>query len=386
MHVQWIRCDEAFRRLAGEWDELLTHSACNHPFMSWTWMHHWWQHYGQDKRLALVTVRENGRLIGLAPLCQDTEPGRFGTRILRFMGTGKVCSEYLSFMLRNGHELDGSRAIVDFLCEQAVGRWDLLELTEMCTASVMTAAIEQALEDRNETYYCGPGWNYYLVRLSGSWEEYLKSVSSSRRGRVRRMIRRLEKDGGRFQLVERPEELPKAWDHLIRLHQLRWTARDEPGCFTSERFERFHRSLLEPMLAQGRLFLSVLYVGDEAIAANYALRTDGRVYCYQSGLDPAWGKYQPGHALTAFGIREATARGVRTYDLLGGDPQAKDRWANDVVPSCRFLIAAPRATARMHFARRLAVYHLKQGLKQRGPTWLFGALKRAHRKLAGTSV
>src|SRR5215211_7874113 len=69
VEVELVEEGGGFAALEEEWEELHRHCPAATPFQSWAWLYSWWEHYGGDYELRLVTVRnENGLLVGLLPL------------------------------------------------------------------------------------------------------------------------------------------------------------------------------------------------------------------------------------------------------------------------------------------------------------------------------
>ena len=94
------------------------------PFRSWAWLSTWWRHYGRDCdgghpgcRLFVICVFDQAeRLIGIAPWYLD-DSGHQG-RVLRMLGSGEVCSDYLSVLCQPGMEYMVTRAMCDYLTEE----------------------------------------------------------------------------------------------------------------------------------------------------------------------------------------------------------------------------------------------------------------------------
>ena len=57
-----------FATLEEEWEDLHRNAAFATPFQSWAWLYSWWEFYGKDYELRVVTIREGGLLVGLMPL------------------------------------------------------------------------------------------------------------------------------------------------------------------------------------------------------------------------------------------------------------------------------------------------------------------------------
>lgn len=104
------------------WDELLVASGHPTPFVSWEWLSTWWNYFGMGT-LHIITVWDEGKMVGLAPLYQVHGP--WGMRSLRMMGNGQ--SDYLDFLTRAG---DGGAIYSELLktaCQSTDRVWILLE-------------------------------------------------------------------------------------------------------------------------------------------------------------------------------------------------------------------------------------------------------------------
>src|SRR4051794_385223 len=83
--------------LRDEWHGLLKDSDADCLFLTQEWLATWWAHFSRQRTLALVTLRRQGRLVGLAPFYLHTKT--FGSvlphRAMDFLATGVVGSDYL---------------------------------------------------------------------------------------------------------------------------------------------------------------------------------------------------------------------------------------------------------------------------------------------------
>src|SRR5437762_1360193 len=71
------------------------------PFREPLWLTTWWKHFGEQTtwlggatQLFVIAVETEGRLVGLAPWYLEVRP--LQERVLHWLGSGMVCSEYLS--------------------------------------------------------------------------------------------------------------------------------------------------------------------------------------------------------------------------------------------------------------------------------------------------
>src|SRR5438105_4444855 len=80
--------EEMFDGLQSEWNRLLDRSSSDTVFLRWEWIHTWWTLFKAERRFYALAVRDQGRLVGIAPLYID-RPGPLGVRQL------KLCSDEL---------------------------------------------------------------------------------------------------------------------------------------------------------------------------------------------------------------------------------------------------------------------------------------------------
>jgi CelD/BcsL family acetyltransferase involved in cellulose biosynthesis len=106
-----LRDAGALAALRDEWHALLMQSGGAEVFQTHEWMSTWWEVFGdQDRELFVVTVRQGGRLVGLAPFLirRIGRWSRAQVRRLEFLGTGEaeedeVCSDFLDIVAAPAH-------------------------------------------------------------------------------------------------------------------------------------------------------------------------------------------------------------------------------------------------------------------------------------------
>ncbi|HIQ20046.1 MAG TPA: GNAT family N-acetyltransferase, partial [Planctomycetes bacterium] len=212
-----------------------------------------------------------------------------------------------------------------------------------------------------------PGPSCWRIELPARWSDYLATLSKQRRKKLRRLERMAAGSGPfRARSVHSREDLLHGQRILIQLHQRRWEAQGQPGCFASARFRRFHCEVMSRLLEAGQLRLDWLELDGQPVAAEYQLTGAGVVYAYQSGMEPKAANHSPGTLSTLLALRRSIAEGFRAYDLLRGDEPYKSQWAARPRPGVEIWVAAPRASARLRHGARVAASQVKGLLGQSG--------------------
>jgi CelD/BcsL family acetyltransferase involved in cellulose biosynthesis len=368
-------CFNSFDELgpyAGDWQQL----ASGVPFRSWTWLSHWWQHYGPPddsgaRRLAVLGVFDDaGGLMGIAPWYLDCSA--LHGRVLRPLGSGEVCSDYLSVLCHPAAEDAVVQALADYLIESAGNarpdtlRWDLLQLDGVDAADRIVERLGDCLREFDCTIHRRAGPNCWRLELPADWQQYVASLGKNFRRDVRRLERELLGTGrAALHTVTLPGDLPRAMDILVELHQRRRQTLGEGGCYGSRRFLGFYRDVVPAMFGQGGVQFHWLELDGQPVAAEYQLAGDGVLYAYQSGVDPAAMEHQPGKLLNLAILRQAMERGHRAFDFLRGDEPYKARFGAQPRPQSVWRIVGPRSVARFRHGLWLAGSGVKGWVRAR---------------------
>jgi len=338
---------DALEALSTEWTALLGRSAGNEPTLSPKWLLTWWRTFGPvgGRRLSTLLIREDGRLVGMVPLLRRLalHRGLVPFRRLELLGSGEpeqheIASDYIGVIAERGREEAVARRLVSVLEGRDMGTWDDVVLPEMNGEGELPALLETAFREAgfdarmtvvNEAYY---------VPLAQTWEEFLGSLGTRRRGCLRRQLREFEgwAESWEIRSARTPEELAEGKKVLTDLHGSRWRAAGHGGSFSSPLFQAFHDELMPRLLAADALDLSWMTVAGRPVAALYNVIWNGKVYAYQSGrITDVPNGVSPGIAMNAYSMKRAIERGLREYDFLGGPTTHK----RDFTPHKRPLVS-----------------------------------------------
>jgi CelD/BcsL family acetyltransferase involved in cellulose biosynthesis len=333
------------------------------PFRSWEWLSTWWEHYGDDRELYVLAVHDDlGTLIGILPLFLRRTATR--GRVLQLLGSGEVCTDYLTVLSTHEHEDLVIDAISKWLVE-ASGHasnnsdvWDLLELDGVLTNDAVMARLVGTLSEAGCGVHRKPGLNCWKLPLPASWDELYSGLSKNRRKAFRK-LQRDPIDSGRLEFLtaNTDEKLRSAMQLFVDLHQKRRNSLGEPGCFASKRFATFIDEVSRQLWSAGRLELAWIELDGRPIGIEYCLLDANTVYVYQGGIEPESHKESPGHLMTMALIRHSIAASRTSYDLLRGDEPYKADWN-----------AQPHATVNLRVSANRTAAHLREGVWMAGAT------------------
>ncbi len=318
------------------------------PFRQWDWNQAWARHYGSmNARPWVATVRDHqNRLIGVAPwrLTRSQLRGR----VVSFLGSGEVCSDYLSILAATEHRQAVAHTLAGWLSGPAADQWDLLEFDGVEADDPAMLALFDELAKRGYTIQSRQPCSAWRLELPRTWNEYLDCLSRSRRDKVRQLTRKFLDTGLCVpKLAKTESEMEFGWRVLCDLHQRRRQSLGQPGCFASPRFAAFQEEVVRQLFADGKLRLHWIEYEGKPVAAEYGITGGSVVYAYQCGLDPEHPKLKAGWLNTIASLNRAIEQGFRGFDWLRGDEPYKASWRATPRPLVTVTVAGRGAGARI---------------------------------------
>ena len=330
VRIRVVRNFEEFLAIADRWHALLKETASDSVFLTWEWLYTWSRHYLEEGQLWIVLVFKNDELIGIAPFCaRPRVTGMMTIREMRFLGSEDVGSTHLDFIVRRKHKETVLRAIYRHLHEEAAGAWDLLTLSELPAESSSIDLWELMVGEAGRVMEVAGMTVEPFIDLRDGLEHFLTSLSGNERSNLRRKQRRLEGLGSvTYERMSSSQDVDRAMDVLIQLHQMRWKERGAAGVFGDYRRRVFHRDIARAFSEKGWLRLDFLLLSGEPIAGVYGYAYRNRYSFYLPGLNPmVAARSSPGILLLFRCVEEAVREGDQEFNLLKGAADYKIAWA-----------------------------------------------------------
>ena len=297
---------------APAWDGLVAATGLRSPFLSWTWQREWARVFAADRRLEIRCVEDgSGGLVAVLPL-YEAAPGA-----MQILGGADV-SDYLDLIAVQGHEEEAWMALLQSRTAERV-EW---ELHAVPAASTTVTALPQLAPAYGLAASVAVEERCPVRALPSSWETYLASLSGKHRHELMRKMRRLERDApdARVSCASAPAEIEARFGEFLHLHRRSLAGKAR---FMDDRMERFFRRALIAFAERGASRLWFLDTSSGPIATFVTIEWDGTVGLYNSGFDPERAALSPGVVLLVHLVRDAIARGRRTFDFLRGEERYK---------------------------------------------------------------
>ena len=314
-----IEIADSFKPLDTQWEKLLQTSISNHVFFTQQWQKAWWQVFGSDYQLVLVSVHDDTGLTGIAPFkCRDST--------LSFVGSSDVC-DYMDFISSSGKEDYFFSRLLDYLEKL---EWSSLKLDSILPQSLalryfIPLARQKGYRVETKQTNVSP-----QLLLPVGWEEYLASLSTKDRHEIRRKLRRLEETPSMAYLtIPEKDKLIEAMDSFFKLFQLSDT---EKANFMNDKKREFFNKMISMLADRGNISLSFLEIGGKRVSTALCFDYNNDIYLYNSAYDPAYSELSVSLLLEVFCIRDAIAGRKRRFDFLSGNERYKYDLGGQDVP------------------------------------------------------
>ena len=299
-----------FDGIQDQWAELLPSSVTNTIFVTPWWQKVWWTHFGSGSELRILAVREDNRLVGIAPM-------RLREGVLSFLGDTDLF-DYHDFLVARGSE----EMFYEALCDHLVGiDWHTMHLGSLPEGSPTLQYLPRMSESRGLSVEVSDEDTAPVANLPTSWDEYLASLGKHDRHELRRKLRRLDNaDNAHQYTCDDPETLAQCMGDFFRL--LRSSSPDKADFLTPAR-ERFFMDIASDFAIRGQLKLFFLEVANERVASCICFDYGDSYLLYNSGYDPSYASLSVGLLNKALCIREAIEKGRHRFDFLRGAERYK---------------------------------------------------------------
>lgn len=322
--IEKIDTDAGFRALEPEWNVLLNRTEFHTVFQMHQWYLTWWNVFGSDRRLNVLRVTNNARLVGIAPFMLS---GRSGRGTLEFMGAGNT--DYADIIADREVKHDVIRAVVDYLTEHR-SDWDEIVLSQITERSLTIPSLREVL--------AGSGLSYRIDEIEQCYAYVYEGPDEDRKSfdagignyrNLRNSVNYFNKNGGMaYESITNRAEIERRLPEVFMFHWNRWKETLTPSKFLNQADRDFYYEITRTFAPLGIARLETLSMGGRAVAYVYSFNHKNNIYLYTSALNIVHNKKSPGivlyYQITDLYIRN----GFDSVDYLRGGEQYKGRLTN----------------------------------------------------------
>jgi len=316
----------AFSALAPRWRELLARDPTATVFHTPHYLATWWSEFGAGSALRIVELGAADAPTGIAPLSLGPDG------VMRFAGDHQT-TDYRGPIAAVEDRDAVAAATLEAI---AADPWTTFEMDGLAADSGWPEAFTSAAKAAGHAVSEERPDACPRVAIGGSFEAYLQSLPGKLRHEIQRKARRLERDGGPYEIRLATEAtLDDDLDRFFAMHR----SSDGPkGRFMHEGMASFFGSFAWMLFSQGWLRLALLEIGGEPWAGVYAYSYAGVYGVWNSAYDHRRRDLSPGMVLMGDCVRLAAEEGCVTFDFLRGTEPYKYRFGASDVPLVRLVV------------------------------------------------
>ena len=311
------------------WDSLLDHWHQTDYPLQWdclfvlpSWLKVWWHHFGNGCEPYIVSIRNNDRPIGVAPLWTRGKTARL-------VGEGSVC-DYLDFVVEPDKAHAFYHLLLDHLKRKGIER---LALNQLRPDSSVLAYLIPVAEKMGCQISFESSDQSFALDLPGSWDNYLNVLTGKERHEIRRKFRRLHEAGQiNYRTVDDVTAVQNEMETFLTLFK---SNRPDKSAFMTGQMDSYFRDLALAMARDRIVKLSFLEMDGKPIAAVMCFDYQSTMYLYNNGYDKNYRSLSIGMLCKVLSIKESIQSGKKTYDLLKGSEPYKHRLGGKPIPLYR---------------------------------------------------
>ena len=286
-----------------EWDELADLTSAP-PFLRAGWFEAFRRGFETDSPY-VITARDGGELIGIAPLTSTSSTLRSATNVhtpvFGFVAAGE----------------DTVRALVEVAL--SIHRPHVaithLEPADPAARALLELAPRAGYHVNFEWTLAAP-----YVLIEGTFEEYEARLRKKLLTELRRRRRRLDEMGDlRLDVADGSSDLDALLAEGYEVEGSGWKGKRGTSISSQRATRRFYAEIARWAAERGWLRLAFLRLNDKPIAFDYGLECCGTHYLLKTGYDESLARYAPGMILRRFMLERAFSLGLNKYDFLGED-------------------------------------------------------------------
>ena len=284
------------------------------PQSYYEWCAAWWKWSRGKRKLHVVTVvKNNNKILAIAPLCIEKQ---FGFSVIRSFPihfgdfyTFIVDKEYLK------------KELIDLILKYLLKfkEWNLIQLDQINT--------------EDELYEILLSHSFFRKKLTdiiisqfkeSSFEKYLLSLPKKLRKELKRRKKRfLSTYNLRFEKINTMDGYLSKLADIKKIYNARW------GIPLSEKYYQRRNEALEQLFKNDKCVVYILYADNNPVAFKIGFKHKKVFYSWKASFDPAYRKYGPGDLITFYVAEDLINEGYTAMNFMAGGYDYKRKWASD---------------------------------------------------------
>jgi hypothetical protein len=327
--------EEEFAGMRDAWNAALAGSVTNEVYLSWEWMHSWWEVFRNGSMTLVILLGRDARdeIVGIAPFYveQGRKFGFIGTHTLRLCSSRETYPDHLDLIMAKGQERAFPEAVLAYLKEHE-DEWDLIRLDGIEENAVIKKHLTGPENGSSRAYLVDalPDSECPYLPIRDSYGDLIRSFSRNKRNNLLRKRKSLlEKESCRYGIAEAEGDDPvRHFRELFALHGERARRKGIRSDFTGEKVLAFHEKFIERSTGARKPVIAYIAEGTEFLVLHYCIRHNNKYYIYQTGISQEGENRSAGAVLLSVLIERAFQEKSSEFDFSRGKQDYKYYWTD----------------------------------------------------------
>lgn len=331
-----------------EWDACVAATGGD-IYFTVDWILTWWRHFGKGRQFLAYFLTDGVEPVGVLAFAVETFwLGPFPIRLARVAGMDHNYA-ILGFPLQPGWSSEALELVFDDLFQRRACNG--ISLSPVSDAADGLAAVRAAAERAERCLVLDEARRQHTVMyLPETFEDYLASLSKSRRREYRRDLARLSENRSLGLRVSEPATVRGMMDTFIEMHTAQWAAAGRGGHFGDWRGSAaFYADLVERLAPSGHAFLGEHCADDVPLSSQLAFRRGERCYwrLIARTVDPALVPLGTGRVGMVERVRLMIEQGARIIEAGAGEYDYKLSYGGQLVSLRQLVVGKSRKDFRL---------------------------------------
>ena len=335
--------------LKSEWERLARASDV-FPQSTYHWCATWWKYLSGKRKLYVVMVLgENGKALGIAPLCVERH---FGIPVLRSFPIN--FSDFYTFLVQPGNSAE---AVYETLLKHINSRkdWYWVRIEKVSQADQFSIKLAQNGYLQRKMTAC------VLIDFSGlDWHSYLLRLKAKRRWNINKQLKEIRNGyDAKLEMVTTYDDFMPFLDEMILVHAKRWK---EDNLSKSPKVSACWREAIEGQFLKGSMIYCRLALNGKVAAYHLGFMHRNIFYDWHISFEPEFARNQVGVMILGFMIPQFMERKIEKINYMAGEYDWKLAWSPDRRTEANYMFTSPSNNIAAFF---LNGYHhnLREKLK-----------------------
>jgi len=335
MQIETITKFEDFLSLETIWNNLVEESENDTVFLRHEWFKCWWLGFGKNKQLFVLLVKDEGRIIGIAPLMiERTHYRGFPVRKIGFIKDDNA--PHADFILTKKKE-ECLEVMFNYLKENE-DKWDIIDLRNVPEDAFSCAFLPKILDRNKLLSGIREGLHSPFISINSDWHTYYSTRTRRFRKALKNKTNRIRKIGEPvIQKFENTGNPGTILTDIMEISRNSWKGKYRKDIAKTEGNKGFFEKLSKEAGEKGWLNIWLLSINDKPIAYEYHLKYKDRVSALRGDFDETFRDYSPGSILDAHIVRHTFEGNLKEYDLGGSDDFYKRNWTSSTRRHTEFI-------------------------------------------------